>query len=136
MIALYVTLSLTRELYSFAINVFLNTDLEPPKINCPQNKEVQKKNDIPTVTVYWVAPTYSDNSGLPVKIFTESINGSQFGVGQHRIEYSATDHANHKSTCSFLIVVSRKLARHLLLLYLCDLLNQHIIQRFSSLSSG
>ncbi|XP_068719046.1 sushi, von Willebrand factor type A, EGF and pentraxin domain-containing protein 1-like [Montipora capricornis] len=87
----------------FAVTV---ADLEPPKINCPQNKEVQKKNDIPTVTVYWVAPTYSDNSGLPVKIFTESINGSQFGVGQHRIEYSATDHANHKSTCSFVIAVS------------------------------
>ncbi|XP_067041101.1 sushi, von Willebrand factor type A, EGF and pentraxin domain-containing protein 1-like [Acropora muricata] len=52
------------------------------------------------------APTYSDNSGLPVVIFTEAINGSQFSVGQHQITYTATDQANNVKSCHFFIVVS------------------------------
>ena len=87
---------------------FQNPDTEKPEINCPPNKDILKKNDIPVVTVYWDAPTYSDNSGLPVVIFTEAINGSQFSVGQHQITYTATDQANNVKSCHFFIVVSRK----------------------------
>lgn len=87
---------------------FQNPDTEKPEINCPPNKDILKKNDIPVVTVYWDAPTYSDNSGLPVVIFTEAINGSQFSVGQHQITYTATDQANNVKNCHFFIVVSRK----------------------------
>lgn len=90
------------------ISVYL--DNEPPVIHCPLNQEVKKESDNPTIKVYWQPPTYRDNSGLPVTIFTESINGSDFRTGSYTIRYEATDQARNKATCSFVIVVSCKFA--------------------------
>ena len=90
----------------------LKPDTEKPKIYCPPNQEVKPDGSAITVKVYWPAPIYSDNSGLPITIFTESINGSDFQLGQHQITYSATDHVGLRSECTFIIVVSGKLQPH------------------------
>ena len=85
-----------------------SSDNEPPRIYCPQNQEVKKENSQPTIKVYWDPPTYSDNSGQAVTIFTESINGSDFRTGQHQVKYDATDHVGNNASCTFIIVVSSK----------------------------
>lgn len=84
-------------------------DNEPPVIYCPQNQEVKKQSDNPTIKVYWQPPTYRDNSGQSVTIFTESINGSDFRTGSYQLQYEATDQVGNKATCTFVIVVSCKL---------------------------
>ena len=89
-----------------AISVYL--DNEPPAIYCPQNQEVKKESGNLAIKVYWQPPTYRDNSGLPVNIFTESINGSDFTTGSYTIRYQATDQEGNKATCTFVIVVSCK----------------------------
>ena len=85
-----------------------SSDNEPPRIYCPQNQEVKKENSQLTIKVYWDPPTSSDNSGQEVKIFSESINGSDFRTGQHQVKYDATDHVGNKASCTFIIVVSSK----------------------------
>lgn len=93
----------------FLVSMSVYLDNEPPIIYCPQNQEVKKQSDNPTIKVYWQAPTYRDNSGQPVTIFTESINGSDFRTGSYPIKYEATDHVGNKASCTFIIVVSCKL---------------------------
>ena len=83
-------------------------DKEPPIIYCPQNQEVKNKGDSVTVKVYWPPPTYRDNSGQNVTVFTESINGSSFEVGSYQIKYKARDHVGNQASCTFDIVVSCK----------------------------
>ena len=59
----------------------------------------------PVFPVYWPTPTFEDNSGQPVTLFTESVQGSGFRVGRHVIKYQATDQSGNKAYCNFTVVV-------------------------------
>ena len=65
----------------------------------------------PATPVYWPKPRYEDNSGQPVTLFTESVQGSGFRLGRHQIKYEATDRSGNKASCTFTIVVSGQLQR-------------------------
>lgn len=93
--------------------MFSFVDDEPPTLTCPKDIEVKKTTAGPTVTVHWRSPIYEDNSGEAVTLFTESIKGSGFRVGQHRIKYEAADRSGNKAFCTFTITVSG------LLRYMC-----------------
>ena len=54
-------------------------------------------------------PHYEDNSEQPVTLFTESVQGSGFRVGQHFIKYEARDQAGNTAFCTFTITVSGRL---------------------------
>ena len=84
-------------------------DNEPPRITCPKDMEVEKQTPGPVIPVYWSTPIYEDNSGQPVTLFTESVQGSGFTVGQHQIKYEAKDQAGNTAPCAFTIVVSGRL---------------------------
>ena len=71
--------------------------------------EVVKQTAGPVVPVYWPTPSSEDNSGQPVALFTESVQGSGFRVGRHEIKYQATDQSGNKATCTFTIVVYGRL---------------------------
>ncbi|XP_078374169.1 sushi, von Willebrand factor type A, EGF and pentraxin domain-containing protein 1-like isoform X2 [Oculina patagonica] len=81
------------------------TDDEPPKLTCPQDIHV-KTNAGATVNVHWPLPAYEDNSGGAVTLFTESVQGTGFRVGQNQIKYVATDLSGNTASCTFAIVVS------------------------------
>lgn len=81
-------------------------DKEPPKITCPKDMEVIKTGPGHTTVVHWHPPTADDNSGGHVVLFTESVAGSGFTVGRHRITYKATDPSGNKASCTFTITVS------------------------------
>ena len=85
------------------------TDTEPPKITCPKNIKVIKNTAGPVVSVHWPMPHYEDNSEQPVTLFTESVQGSGFRVGQHFIKYEARDQAGNTAFCTFTITVSGRL---------------------------
>lgn len=65
----------------------------------------------PVAPVYWPKPRYEDNSGQPVTLFTESVQGSGFRLGRHQIKYEAMDRSGNKASCTFTIVVSGQLQR-------------------------
>ncbi|KAM7447402.1 hypothetical protein ABFA07_004408 [Porites harrisoni] len=81
-------------------------DTEPPRITCPKNIKVIKNTAGPVVSVHWPMPHYEDNSEKPVTLFTESVQGSGFRVGQHFIKYEARDQAGNTAFCTFTITVS------------------------------
>lgn len=54
-------------------------------------------------------PHYEDNSEKPVTLFTESVQGSGFRLGQHFIKYEARDQAGNTAVCTFTITVSGRL---------------------------
>lgn len=68
--------------------------------------QVTKKSDGSNVKVYWKPPVTFDNSRLPVKIFTQSVNGTEYPEGPHTITYSAVDAVGNKNKCTFVIQVS------------------------------
>ena len=88
---------------------------EPPELTCPQDIYVQKTNAGNTVNVHWPSPTYEDNSGEAVALFTESVKGSGFRVGRYQVKYVATDRSGNEASCIFTIVVSGWLLYLLLL---------------------
>ena len=67
---------------------------------------VKKANAEDTVNVYWPLPIYEENSGETVTLFTESVRGSGFRVGQYQVKYEAADRSGNKASCTFIIVVS------------------------------
>ena len=71
--------------------------------------EVIKQAPGPVIPVYWPTPSYDDNSGQPVTLFTESVQGSGFSVGPHQIKYEAKDQAGNTASCAFNIVVLGRL---------------------------
>ena len=68
--------------------------------------EVKKTNAGHTTVVHWRLPTYEDNSGEHVSLFTESVPGSGFTLGRHQINYVGTDRSGNKASCTFTITVS------------------------------
>lgn len=94
-------------LFQNKTNIFLISflDKEPPKITCPKDMEVIKTGPGHTTVVHWHPPTADDNSGGHVVLFTESVAGSGFTVGRHRITYKATDPSGNKASCTFTITV-------------------------------
>jgi hypothetical protein len=87
---------------SFTVTV---TDSQLPQITCPvnQTRALVKPTDT-TVVVTYPAPTFSDNcAGASVVCLPPS--GSAFPVGVTTVSCTATDAANNKTSCSFLVTI-------------------------------
>lgn len=76
-----------------------------PLVNfCPQTIEVQLQQHEQDRSIFWREPVF--NSKVPLKIIYKSnVPGTKFGVGRHKITYTATDIHNQNGTCQFLITV-------------------------------
>ena len=94
---------------SFTSIVVHFTDTEPPRITCPKNIKVMKNTAGTVVPVHWPLLHYEDNSEQPVTLFTESVQGSGFRVGQNFIKYEARDQAGNTAFCTFTIIVTGRL---------------------------
>ena len=97
------------EIWSKTFLYFFFLDDEPPKLTCPKDIHVKKTGAADTVKVDWPLPIYEDNSGETVTLFTESVRGSGFRVGQYQVKYEAADRSGNKAYCTFAIVVSGSL---------------------------
>ncbi len=82
-----------------------NTDIIAPVFsNCPANITLNTTST--SAIANWVAPTATDNCGIPTITSTHN-SGGTFPVGVTTVTYTATDAKGNKSTCVFNITVTQ-----------------------------
>lgn len=85
-------------------------DITPPDIIChPSYIEVPAEEGKNVAKVNWYEPAPSDNSGYPptLKVNPPNIFPNQmFSIGQHEVEYIATDGVGLSSNCTVIIRVT------------------------------
>lgn len=81
-------------------------DEEKPQVRrCPYDIDVNTTDD--DATVDWELPIFADNSGGFTLEEPNRKPGSRFGLGTHRITYTARDRSGNSATCVFHINVWR-----------------------------
>ncbi|XP_030831233.1 mucin-17 isoform X5 [Strongylocentrotus purpuratus] len=91
---------------SFQVTVTQGTTgNQPPQLfNCPQVITRDLPSTSNQVSVFWTAPTATDDFDTPT--VTPSIQpGSSFQAGSTPVTYTATDSAGLSTTCSFSVIV-------------------------------
>ncbi|CAB3367991.1 Hypothetical predicted protein [Cloeon dipterum] len=90
---------------SFNITIL---DKQAPKVDtCDSPEPFLIPSHIHAVDITWVAPHFSDNSGLDIKVFASHESGSLFTPGQHNVNYVAYDAAGNNASCDISITVQR-----------------------------
>ncbi|UJH91193.1 HYR domain-containing protein [Antarcticibacterium sp. 1MA-6-2] len=92
----------------FDLEIYKRTpsfDQEKPVITCPANIEETLTVYQNSVAVNFANPTVTDNCSFTVTQTKGDPSGSQFSVGTHVIEFTATDTSGNKNTCSFTIKI-------------------------------
>ena len=85
------------------VNVIDNT---PPSIACPSNITATNVSGQAGATVYYSAPTVTDNCGGSSSSLTSGLgSGSFFPLGSTTESYTATDANGNNSNCSFTVTV-------------------------------
>lgn len=93
------------ELSSTCQQSIVLADTKAPLIsNCPSDITVSP-NDECSAAVTWVAPTATDNCGIPA-IESDIANGSSFAEGQTTVTYTSTDACGNTASCTFNITVT------------------------------
>ena len=86
------------------------TDTIPPTITyCPQDMTFTVTSQSRTISIGWLEPTATDDSGTPPSVTQSYQSGDLFGVGSTTVEYVFRDQAGNMATCTFDIVVIGKL---------------------------
>lgn len=76
----------------------------PQLFNCPQDITRILPSTSNQVSVFWTAPTATDDFDTPT--VTSSIQpGSSFQMGSTQVTYTARDSAGLSTTCSFAVIV-------------------------------
>ncbi len=81
-------------------------DHEFPAIDCPEDIVIQVEEGRNYATVTFSNATATDNCSATVTQTGGSPSGSQFPVGEHIIEFTATDETGNSVSCSFTITVN------------------------------
>nr|WP_241551473.1 HYR domain-containing protein [Gramella oceanisediminis] len=88
---------------SFTVTV---TDNEAPVITCPGGRNVPTMEGEDYAIVNFDDAVASDNCDVSVTQTKGAPSGSQFSLGTHEIEFTATDENGNTSVCSFTINVT------------------------------
>ncbi|CAM4112448.1 Ig-like domain-containing protein [Gillisia limnaea] len=92
----------------FDLEIYKRTpsfDIEDPVIACGEDMLVTAPAGQNTAIVTFTNPTATDNCSVTVAQTAGQASGSQFAVGTHTIEFTATDAAGNTASCSFTIKV-------------------------------
>ena len=92
----------------FDLEIYKRTpsfDQEKPIITCPISIVETAPTGQNNAIVDFAHPTVTDNCSFTITRTKGSPSGSQFTVGEHIIEFTATDSSGNKDTCSFTITV-------------------------------
>ncbi|MBK7239039.1 MAG: HYR domain-containing protein [Flavobacteriales bacterium] len=102
----YVATDSSSRTMSCTFNVTVQ-DLQAPLISgCPSNISIQAPLASTGTTVNWIAPNVADNCGVVSLVQTTGqAPGSFFTVGDHTIDYLATDVNGNSSVCTFTVTV-------------------------------
>jgi hypothetical protein len=80
-------------------------DNETPVIDCPDDIVIEVDEGENYATVIFPDATATDNCSVTVAQTDGDLSESQFPVGEHTLEFTATDDAGNVSTCTFKIKV-------------------------------
>ncbi|XP_033626637.1 uncharacterized protein LOC117289582 isoform X6 [Asterias rubens] len=82
-------------------------DTIPPVISgCPQSATGVVPQGSTSVSVTWVEPTATDNSGGPVQRTSDRSPGQTFGLGSTQVTYTFTDQSGNQAFCQFTVTVT------------------------------
>ena len=86
---------------------FLFSDIEAPVFSngCPANQQLYSGPLESPVSVTWLDPVVSDNSGQAVTLTSSVAKGSSLGPGIHVVRLTATDQSGNRASCNFIISV-------------------------------
>jgi hypothetical protein len=87
---------------SFAVFV---ADVERPALTCPTNILATTDAGKNFGTVFWRAPTPTDNSGQAPLVTSTRTPGQTFALGNTTVTYFATDASGNQNSCSFNITI-------------------------------
>ncbi|XP_070554729.1 uncharacterized protein [Ptychodera flava] len=80
-------------------------DIEAPRfLSCPDDVIAYADRGTTSTTVDWPAPVAEDNSGTVT--MTSTLSPGTLAVGEHRVEYTATDGVGLEAKCSFDVTVT------------------------------
>ncbi len=85
-------------------SVSIDDMVNPVISGCPSNIVVNVPHGQSSASVTWVAPTATDNCGVPTLTSTHN-PGDVFLVGTTTVTYTATDGIGNTSTCNFDVTV-------------------------------
>lgn len=87
------------------------TDVQPPSIQCPSDKETPTESGQSYARVTWQVPAPTDNSNDPLNL-SGLLPPQSMAVGTTYITYKATDPAGLSRSCTFSIHVKGKCYIH------------------------
>ncbi|XP_072014221.1 hyalin-like [Amphiura filiformis] len=91
---------------SFSITVVSDEDTTPPVIsNCPDPIINMIPFGTTSVSVTWIEPTATDNSGTTPTVTKSQESGDDFGIGVTQVTYTFSDEAGNEATCEFSVTV-------------------------------
>lgn len=84
-------------------------DNTPPVISgCPSSITVNSVSDNNQVSVTWLEPTATDNSGQIPTVVSSRSPGDMFPIGSTVVGYTFVDGNNNPATCTFTVTVIGK----------------------------
>eukprot|EP00057_Strongylocentrotus_purpuratus_P028659 XP_011683133.1 PREDICTED: uncharacterized protein LOC578978 isoform X8 [Strongylocentrotus purpuratus] len=91
---------------SFSITVEATIDNTPPVISgCPSSITVNSVSDNNQVSVTWLEPTATDNSGQIPTVVSSRSPGDMFPIGSTVVGYTFVDGNNNPASCTFTVTV-------------------------------
>ncbi len=82
-------------------------DFLPPVFDCPETLDINVPIGQTEAVVNFEAPSFSDNCSATLTQTGGLTSGSEFDLGEHEVEFTATDPAGNESICSFTIRVQQ-----------------------------
>ena len=79
--------------------------IPPVASSCPQSITQTIRTGMPSVTVSWIEPTATDNSGMTPTVTQSHQPGDSFNIGTTAVTYTFTDVAGNQATCTFDVVI-------------------------------
>ena len=91
---------------------YFPSDIEPPKIVCPNNITVEADLDANDAEVTWSLPVTTDNSGYvpAISVVPALIPPLRMPIGETSATYIAEDTLKNQASCSFVINVRGQLS--------------------------
>eukprot|EP00057_Strongylocentrotus_purpuratus_P028698 XP_011683172.1 PREDICTED: uncharacterized protein LOC578978 isoform X16 [Strongylocentrotus purpuratus] len=90
----------------FEVSVETTIDNTPPVISgCPSSITVNSVSDNNQVSVTWLEPTATDNSGQIPTVVSSRSPGDMFPIGSTVVGYTFVDGNNNPASCTFTVTV-------------------------------
>ncbi|XP_072023013.1 hyalin-like isoform X3 [Amphiura filiformis] len=93
---------------SFFVIIDEEADVVPPVVlYCPGPIRRTLAEGSTSLSVNWIEPSATDNSGIAPTIYMTHSSGGDFTIGSTQVVYTFTDQAGNSATCRFTVEIAR-----------------------------